>query len=111
MRAGPVAIFQSPNVVRDLRALPEFKIVAQQFRDDLGHKMVENKKKIKADGNKLCGFIMSTEYKNMLLTFCPDVVQLPLHSDEPTMLYGMPIEEGEVSNIAFKFEKDALAGH
>ena len=111
MQAGPVSIFQSPNIVRDLRVLPEFKTVAQQFRDDLGHKMVEHKKKIKTDGNKLCGFIVSPEYKAMLFTFCSDLVQLPTIMGELPMLYGMPIEDGEVSNIAFKFEKDALAGH
>ena len=111
MQARPVAIFQSPNIVRDLRALPEFKIAAQQFRDDLGHKMVEHKKKIKTDGNKLCGFIMTPEYKAMLFTFCPDLVQIPAHLGELPMLYGMPIEEGEVSTIAFKFEQDALADH
>ena len=57
MQAEPVRVFQSPNIVRDLRALPEFKIVAQQFRDDLGHKLVEHKKKIKTDGYKCdaCG--------------------------------------------------------
>jgi len=111
MQAGPVRVFQSPNIVRDLRALPEFKIAAQQFRDDLGHKMVEHKKKLKTDGNKLCGFIMSPEYKAMLLTFCPDLVMLPTRPGEPAMMYGIPIEEDEVSTIAFKFEKDALAGH
>jgi len=36
-------IFESPNICRDLPMTPEYRTLAAQVRDNLGHKMVEVK--------------------------------------------------------------------
>lgn len=105
MNAGPIGIFQSPNIIRDIQQLPEFKMIASQFRDDLGHKIVEAKKDMKMNNRKLTGFLVSPHYYGMLLTFCYDMIDKPVKHNEKPLMYGLPIIEDEVvSTIAFSFE-------
>ena len=99
-------IFESPNICRDLPMTPEYRTLAAQVRDNLGHKMVEVKRVFHEQKKTLIGFRVSPVYMAMLRLFCPDVISA-FKKDDPALLYGLPVvEDEEVSVIQFEFKED-----